>query len=141
MKIEDFVTSATIDATISIHVYAETIRRLPSEHPTARYLYGVKAPRGTVTDLISARDSGARFGSLLVGKTRSGRIVAGPCHMAAGEALEWDTPVAEYGSREHAPKILAEEPWVVVGLEKQAKDSVWLTGEEFAGLTFIKLEV
>ena len=77
----------------------------------------------------------------MVGKTMSGRIIAGPCRMAPGEGLEWDTPVAEYISREHAPKLMVDDTWCVVGLEKKVKDSVWLQGEEFAGLQFIKLEV
>jgi hypothetical protein len=141
MKIEEFITSATMDATLSIPVYAESIRMLPSEHPTARCLYGVKAPRGTIGQLISARDSGKPLHALMVGKTMSGRIIAGPCRMAPGEGLEWNTPVSEYCSREHAPKLIVDDTWCVVGIEKKARDSTWLNGEEFAGLQFIELEV
>ena len=140
MKIEEFLktASSTVDFYKSFIV---PIRALPAEHPTVRFLYGVKAPRGTVAQLISARDSGS-MGPIMVGKTMSGRIIAGPCRMAApGEGLEWNTPVSEYCSREHAPKLIVDDTWCVVGLEKKVEDSAWLNGEEFAGLTFTELEV
>jgi hypothetical protein len=139
MKIEEFLktASSTVDFYKS---FVENIRELPKIYTTVRYLYGVKAPRGTVAALISARDSGSMIG-LMVGKTMSGRIIAGPCRMAAGEALAWAIPVSEYCSREHAPKLFSDDTWCVVGLEKKKKASAWLQGEEFAGLTFIKLEV
>jgi len=107
-------------------------------------LFGCKCPRALVALALSARDSGKIVdGGIAVGFTISGRALIGPAFRLLRDAdTRWDSAERdEDGAYPVHPELVADDTWLIAVLEKPASDSAWLQGEEFAGLTFIELEV
>ena len=113
------------------------VAKVVAEMSDHRYLYLIQMPRKYATTVVMARDTARSVGNVIIGMTVSGREVG--VFSQQFDHPGWESSYNDPDCDEpHTPiHVEWDACFVVVGLEKPAAESVWMTSEEFVGLAIV----